>query len=99
MEALEEMLKFSVASSILQRLVKRNKTHPIVPNICKVLSLPRMSKFGTGWDHILYENKEKSATCKNSQGGNFSSFMQAVQHREKAKEPSKKGSKTPNLKN
>lgn len=54
MEALEEMLKFSVASNILQRIVKRNKTHPVVSNICKILSLPRMSKYGAGWDHILY---------------------------------------------
>lgn len=97
-EALEEMLKFTMASSILQKLVKRNKSHPITQSIGKVLSLSRMSKYGAGWDHILYENKEKSATCKNSHG-NFSSFQHAVQHREKNKDPSKKGSKTPTLKN
>lgn len=75
------MLKFTVASAILQKLVKRNKSHPLVQNICRVLSLSRMSKYGAGWDNILYENREKAATCRNSHGGNFNSFTQAVQHR------------------
>lgn len=96
-EAIEEMLKFPLASLILQRLAKKNKTHVIVQNICKVLSLPRMSKHSAGWDSILYDHKEKSATCRNIKGESYSNFAQAVQHREKAREP-KKGSRTPNLK-
>lgn len=75
------MLKYSLASNILQRLAKRNKNHVIIQNICKVLSLPRMSKYTTGWETILYDHKEKSATCKNIKGESFSNFAQAVQHR------------------
>jgi hypothetical protein len=75
------MLKFPLASNILQRLAKKNKTHVMVQNICKVLSLPRMSKHGSGWDNILYDNKEKAATCKNIKGESFSNFAQAVHNR------------------
>jgi len=75
------MLKFPLASHILQRLVKKNKTHIIVQNICKVLSLPRMSKHSGGWDSVLYDHKEKLATCKNVKGESYSTFAQAVQHK------------------
>ena len=97
LEALEEMLKFPLAAHILQRLAKKNKTHVFVQNICKILNLSRMSKHSAGWDNVLYDNKEKSATCKNIKGESYSNFAQAVQNRDKAREP-KKGSRTPIVK-
>lgn len=85
LESLEEMLKFPVPSNILQRLLKRNKTHPLLQHISKVLSSSRMGKYASAWDSILYDQKEKAATGRVAGSDACSSFGQAVRHANRQK--------------